>query len=310
MTIMFSLENLADAYRATGNVHKAASTLGISHSRAHRALTKAGLMKGVNKFSEADLLRVRAAYDEAAGGPVDLSSLAAALGRSKTVVARTAGQLGLTNPGRAKAPEHIVSLGLARDARFASSGHPRGFAGGVHSEEARVRIGQQSRDAWLVSKTFGIGHMAPDAIQKKSDLMVARNAMAKSENSYSRCKGGRRTDVGTMYFRSAWEANYGRYLNWLLARGEIDAWEYEPTTFWFEAIKRGVRSYKPDFLISEKGRSYYVEVKGWMDAKSKTKLQRMKKYHPSVEVRLVGEKQYNAIARSVARLIPNWEGTK
>lgn len=118
---------------------------------------------------------------------------------------------------------------------------------------------------------------------------------------------GYRDDLGPIYFRSRWEANYARYLKWLQERGEIEAWEYEPETFWFEAIKRGVRSYKPDFKIYEKGKSYFVEVKGWMDKKSATKLKRMKKYHPNVTVILFGERDYKSLSQKLGKIIPNWE---
>lgn len=117
---------------------------------------------------------------------------------------------------------------------------------------------------------------------------------------------GFRDDIG-LYVRSAWEANYARYLNWLKARGEIESWEYEPQTFWFLAIQRGTRSYKPDFLVREKGKEYFVEVKGYMDAKSKTKIKRMKIYHPTVELRVVDERQYRSIARTVSGMIRGWE---
>lgn len=41
-----------------------------------------------------------------------------------------------------------------------------------------------------------------------------------------RSKGGIRPDLGR-YFRSAWEANIARYLNFLQKHGEIESWEYE-----------------------------------------------------------------------------------
>ena len=33
--------------------------------------------------------------------------------------------------------------------------------------------------------------------------------------------GGKREDLGGLYVRSAWEANYCRYLSWLIEQGEI-----------------------------------------------------------------------------------------
>ena len=112
-----------------------------------------------------------------------------------------------------------------------------------------------------------------------------------------------------IYFRSSWEANYARYLNFLMDRGQIQRWEYEPHVFWFEEIKRGVRSYLPDFKVWEtiNDEPYYVEVKGFMDAKSKTKLKRMAKYYPEVKLVLVDKDKYNEIKYKLSSLIKNWE---
>ena len=90
-------------------------------------------------------------------------------------------------------------------------------------------------------------------------------------------KGGKRT-VGEreVFFRSRWEANYGRYLEWLKNNGEIAGWEHEVDVFWFENVKRGCVSYLPDFKITHNDGSIdYLEVKGWMVQRSKTKLKRM-----------------------------------
>lgn len=122
-----------------------------------------------------------------------------------------------------------------------------------------------------------------------------------------RGRGGHRDDLG-MYFRSSWEANYARYLNWLKRIGEIRDWEYEKQTFEFPGIKRGARFYTPDFRITNKSGSIeFSEIKGYMDARSQTKLKRMRKYYPSVKVVLVDLKAYRAIARQVGKSIPNWE---
>ena len=112
-----------------------------------------------------------------------------------------------------------------------------------------------------------------------------------------------------LYLRSRWEANYARYLMWLESRGEIQRWEYEPDTFWFEKIKRGVRSYLPDFKIWKTADSepYYVEVKGNMDSKSATKLKRMAKYYPDVSLELCDVHVYSTIRTNFKKIIPNWE---
>lgn len=83
------------------------------------------------------------------------------------------------------------------------------------------------------------------------------------------------------------------YLEWQRTMKVIKSWRHEPKTFWFLKIKRGVRSYKPDFGVKDAtGKSYWVEVKGWMDSRSATKLKRMKKYYPKEDVRLVDKKWF------------------
>lgn len=93
-----------------------------------------------------------------------------------------------------------------------------------------------------------------------------------------------------IYMRSEWEIRYARYLEWLRDRCVVKSWKYEPKTFWFPKIKRGVRSFKPDFFVKPvHGTSYYVEVKGWMDKRSATKLKRMAKYYPKIVIRVIGK---------------------
>jgi len=125
---------------------------------------------------------------------------------------------------------------------------------------------------------------------------------------YANIKSGFRSDL-QIHVRSGWEANYCRYLNFLIDKGQVYKWEFEPDTFWFLSIKRGVRSYLPDFKVwdTETSEPYYIEIKGYMDAKSKTKLKRMAKYYPNVRVDLIAQKQYMEIKRKLSALMPEWE---
>ena len=118
---------------------------------------------------------------------------------------------------------------------------------------------------------------------------------------------GKRTDLDGRFFRSSWEANYARYLNFLVKHKEIKAWDYECDTFEFP-VKRGTRFYTPDFKVTLKsGKVEYHEIKGWMDPASATKLKRMAKYHKNVKMVLIDKTAYLALAKSVSMLIDNWE---
>jgi len=127
------------------------------------------------------------------------------------------------------------------------------------------------------------------------------NRIKKNPTVYSRTKKGWVTfsDDKKYYFRSGWEMNYSMYLEFLKKHKSIKDWEYEVDTFWFEKIKRGVRSYTPDFKIFNNNNTIeYHEVKGWMDAKSKTKLSRMNKYYPDIKVKVINETSYNELKRN------------
>lgn len=138
--------------------------------------------------------------------------------------------------------------------------------------------------------------------------MSQMQTSGKLRQSYSNGSMGRRPDLGNRHFRSSWEANYARYLNSLLLAGEIKRWEFEPDTFWFEQIRRGVRSYLPDFKVWPLvGDPYYVEIKGFLDDKSKTKLKRMAKYHPDVKIQVLGELGYKTLASQCNGVLPYWE---
>lgn len=129
---------------------------------------------------------------------------------------------------------------------------------------------------------------------------------------YSRSKNGWYEIGGARYyFRSFWEVNYERHLEYLLRQGKIRQWEHEPETFWFDKIKCGVRSYLPDFRVTElSGNVAYHEVKGWMDPRSVTKIARMAKYYPDVRLIVIGKNEYKSVLMyerlyPEARLIPS-----
>lgn len=111
-----------------------------------------------------------------------------------------------------------------------------------------------------------------------------------------------------IFARSKWEYRYAMYLQILKTQNDIKDFEHEPTTFWFEGIKRGVVSYKPDFLvIHNNGAQEYVEVKGYETSKDRTKYKRMAKYHPEVKLRVIGADWFKKNNKALKVLIREWD---
>jgi hypothetical protein len=128
-----------------------------------------------------------------------------------------------------------------------------------------------------------------------------------ASRGFSAGKGGKRSDLDNRYFRSRWEANYARYLNWMIQRGELASWTYEPRTFEFP-VRRGSKFYTPDFYLTfPDGRTEYHEVKGYMDQVSKTKLKRMGIHYPKETVVVIDHPIYKQIHKQLSSVIAGWE---
>ena len=203
-------------------------------------------------------------------------------------------------------PEKRKKLSSIVKERWKNQTHPKGMLNKKHSKETLKIMSQATLDMWANpnSKVNQDEHR-----QQLSDRMMENQKKGILRNGYSRGSQGKREDLGNIFFRSSWEANYARYLNFLITQGHLYKWEFEPDTFWFESIKRGVRSYLPDFKLwdTKDSNPYYVEVKGWMDDKSKTKIKRMAKYYPDIRLDVVAKKEYTEIKKKLSRLIQGWE---
>jgi len=263
---------------------------------------KMGWRKKVSGWTQAEEDYLRAEYAHA---EIHLDIIAKTLGHPKTSVARKARELGLTNQRRSKTSAHVKKMGEKARKWHKNHEHPRGNLGHNHSEQTKAVMSRKSKEAWA-DPNFGLN--SEENKQRLSDLTFQLHLEGRMVIPHSRGSAGKRADLGGLYVRSSWEANYARYLNWLVDHGEIASWEYEPDTFVFEAIKRGTRSYMPDFkVVNNDGSVEYHEVKGWMDQKSTTKLNRMAKYYPEVKIVLIDEAAYDGIRKSAQKLIPHWE---
>lgn len=107
-----------------------------------------------------------------------------------------------------------------------------------------------------------------DSIILEEDLITPR----KKGNAYQYTRTGYRKDID-LTVRSSWEANFVRILNIYKIN-----FKFEPTVFSFP-VKRGTKGYTPDFLLED--HNHWIEIKGYLDDKSKIKLKRFKRYYPS-----------------------------
>lgn len=276
------------------------------------------MRSGLPAWTTADVEVLRQWYAARAGGKLELDKLATQLGRLPSNICRKARTLGLTDHRRTSGrkdkrkfkgdnEEARRSIGRKVRERIATKGHPRGMLGKKQTPESVAKSVAGVKNWRALQSTQTLREIAERSVQSRIKK-YGRAVPLPTQNAYSRARRGYRDDLGKIFFRSRWEANYARFLNLLKANGEIRAWEYEADTFWFEAIRRGIRSYTPDFKVRDRsGATYYVEVKGWMDPKSKTKLKRMKKYYPAIDLRLFGEKAYRELDRKLGKAIAGWE---
>jgi hypothetical protein len=291
--------------------------LGRTRPSVRARITRLGIAKRELWTPKEERMVIDAYSDAGAGGVLRLAPLADALGRSKANIVRKAKSLGMeTNmrrPYSGKRAERKTKYATDAQRKEAASkrmierhrehGHP--MLGKAHTAEALRKMSEASARTWAaMSEEEREAHMQKAA---RAAFLSAESGPPKIARG-TWMAGWREVGGKRNYYRSRWEANYARYLEWLKSRGEISEWLHEPETFWFEAIKRGVRSYKPDFRVwDNRGGSSLHEVKGWMDARSKTTLKRMAKYYPSEVIVIIDERQYRSIKKAVQGVIPDWE---
>jgi len=280
-------------------------TVKAVRNRCHRL----GLVAD-RRWTDEDVASLRQWYTERDGKKLELGAFAERLGRDKANVCRKARSLGLTDQQRTTGRKDrrmfkgdkealLQHQGEVRKAWLAENEHPRGFAGHHHTPEAIKAMREKS-----VGRKMGF---TEEQLQAMSDRTMRQAAQRPAGNVYSRTRSGKRDDLGGLFVRSSWEANYARVLNLRVSNGDIARWEYEPDRFEFP-IKRGTRSYTPDFKVWLLDGTYeYHEVKGWMDPKSKTRLKRMAKYYPNETLILIGAKEYRKIRDVLALSIDEWE---
>lgn len=251
---------------------------------------------------------------------MDLSELSSIMGRQKTSISRFACKYGLTSRSRYRTATSIdrwrSSYQKYLDSEYyrtqvwpkncelllsyLNNNHPRGMLGKHHTADVCARISD------AVSKRFAnmTNEEKKQISDKSKNTRMARKPYSSTAQTYSRGRGGKRDDLGA-YFRSSWEANTARVMNF-----EHISWEFEPQRFIFPDDGSGVLSYCPDFYLTS--HDIWIEVKGWMDEKSTLRLEKFKKYYQDESNKLIviGEVEYKKMESVYSSKIPLWEFIK
>jgi hypothetical protein len=107
-------------------------------------------------------------------------------------------------------------------------------------------------------------------------------------------KFGIRKDLN-QYFRSTWEANFARLLNYMDIK-----WEYEPKTLILKSC-----SYTPDFYLPEL--NLYIEVKGFDFGRGRPKLKLLNETNSTFPIKVLDDEGYMKLKKKYSSIIKNWE---
>ena len=293
-------QEILDSYAKTQSVWKSAKELGMCGQSIHERLKKLGASNPLKTVTEEQIQAIKAAYQAPfLRGESPLSALESRLGMHRTNICRIARRLGLTSMNRLHSKLKIKAMRKRLILWHQAHDHPRGMLGKNHTKDSCDKM-----SASQMGRKVSAGTM----------LKIMKTRFAKYGTTAPNIKRGswksawREIGDRKIYARSRWEAHSARYLEWLKVNGQIKEWEPEPETFWFEGIRRGCVSYLPDFRVTENnGAVAFHEVKGWFDDRSKTKIKRMAKYHPTISLRIIAAPWFKENGRKLSGIIPNWE---
>lgn len=319
--------NLQELYADLDSVHRVAKILGVSGETVRRRLMKQGIQLKRRNWTDADVATLKEYYaNNRTSESFSLNVIGEMLNRPPIAVSLKANELGISNRRDERRPvtrltkekmsqsrrEYFASLNPEERYEMISNrikkaiqehGHARGMLGKHHTQETKQRISECNKGKVI----------PPEQTMRSMKTRFAKYGCFGPRIGRGTWKAGWREIGGKRIFaRSRWEANYGRYLEWLKQHQEISDWEHEPKTFWFEQIKRGSRSYLPDYrVVYSDGREEFHEVKGWMDSRSRTKLKRMRKYYPEISLVVKDGAWFKANNLKLSAIIPGWEiGTR
>lgn len=121
------------------------------------------------------------------------------------------------------------------------------------------------------------------------------------DDDVSWSKEGYREDLD-YGFRSSWEANIARLLNYKNIK-----WKYEAEFIPLDLSKEKVNitpTYIPDFTLDDNS---IIEVKGFWDARSKAKMKFVKEQYPDRKTLVIDADLYHSLYQQYHEIISNWE---
>lgn len=164
----------------------------------------------------------------------------------------------------------------------------KSLAEGIPLKEMALAL---DRSPTLISKRvqdLGLGEVWGHSVDPLSGLLHVRNeghkAVARLDTIWSKKRPTGAADGASPFrrgyrphlkvsVRSSWENNVLVWMNHKKIK-----WEYEPKIFMFEQIARGTRSYIPDVYLPKE--DIWIEIKGRLTIKDRTKANRFRKYYP------------------------------
>ena len=294
---------LIDSYNRTGSVKKVADEFGMCPQTVHGRLDKIGVVKKIHVMSDEEREELIEMYQSGIlRGDGKLKEFCVKFNRTPQYVARQARSLGLTSKNRKFTAEYGMKVKKRVSEWYKTHEHPRGMLGKKHTAKLCEDMRKKSKSRWE-NMTEEERHQA---VMKSLNGRILKRGKLSPNKKHGSWKSDWRTIGGKKtYYRSRWEANYARYLEFLRESGKIANWLHEPTTFLFVKEQS---SYLPDFLVTlTNGEIEYHEVKGWMDDRSSNKISLMRKYHPEKKLVLVRRKEYEDIERIYSDKISGWE---
>jgi len=152
----------------------------------------------------------------------------------------------------------------------------------------------QTPEARLFISNMKKGKKLSEKAKQRMSESASNRVRNKRESLYTSAIGGTREDLKG-YFRSNWEANFARVLNY-----QNKSWEYEPSSF---TLSNG-RTYTPDFLSE----NVYYEIKGRFTDACREKLELFRSEYPDIQLVLIDGVKYDELRLQYKSLIPTWEG--